>query len=313
MDGQGPQLPPGGAPWERALHFRAADGLGLRGAVWNAGGRRGHVLLLPGRTEFLEKLCIPAAELIARDFAVAALDWRGQGLSDRMLPDGLKGHVGDFAEYRSDLAAFVAVPEVAALGGPRLVAAHSMGGCIGIGAALRGELAADAFILSAPMLGIALSPFARAAGAVVVTLGAGMRQHHLWAPLPAPSKPYVLQGFARNVLTQDEAVFDWIVRILNDVPGLRLGQAPTIGWLDAAGAEMRFIASSRKRLGMPTLALIGTDEKVVDTGALRRLAGPLGIEVVTIEGARHELFLEAAPMRAAVWRAIDRFLTLHDI
>jgi predicted alpha/beta hydrolase len=34
-----------------------------------------------------------------RGFAVAILDWRGQGLSDRALPNARKGHIYDFSEY----------------------------------------------------------------------------------------------------------------------------------------------------------------------------------------------------------------------
>lgn len=301
-------LPPGGVPWDRAIEVCTPDGLRLRGAIWSAPGARRHALLLPGRTEFLEKLCIPAAGLVARGFAVAALDWRGQGLNDRLLPNALKGHVADFADYRVDLAAFLAAPEVAALPGGRLVVGHSMGGCIALGAMLRGELAVRAALFSAPMLGIALDPVARAAAAVVVVLGARLGQRHLWAPVPRPEVPYVLQGFEGNVLTHDRAVFDWITAALLHEPRLRLGQAPTIGWLEAAAAEMRFIARHARPLGCPAMALIGTDERVVDAAALRRLAPRLGLEVVEIPGARHEILLEAAPMRAAGWVEIDRFL-----
>ncbi|MCL5775787.1 alpha/beta hydrolase [Limibaculum sp. FT325] len=313
MDGPGAAVPPGGAAWDRPLRFAAADGVGLRGGVWNPSGGRGHVVLLPGRTEFLEKLSIPAAALAARGFAVAGLDWRGQGLSDRVLPDALKGHVGDFAEYRADLAALLAQPEVADLPRPRVLVAHSMGGCIALGALLRGELAADAAILSAPMLGISLNPALRAASAVVVTLGMRLGQHHLWAPLPEPARPYVLQGFDGNVLTGDRALFDWIVEVLRREPALRLGQAPTLGWLDAASAEMRWIARAARPLGLPALALIGSEERVVDPAALRRTAPRLGLDIGEIAGARHEIFLEAAPVRAAAWQAIDAFLDRHGI
>jgi uncharacterized membrane protein YbhN (UPF0104 family) len=33
------------------------------------------------------------------------IDWRGQGLADRMLPDRRIGHVGKFSDYQTDLAA----------------------------------------------------------------------------------------------------------------------------------------------------------------------------------------------------------------
>ena len=42
-----------------------------------------------------------------RGFAVALLDWRGQGLSDRALNDRLKGYVGSFSEFDIDLETFM--------------------------------------------------------------------------------------------------------------------------------------------------------------------------------------------------------------
>ena len=48
---------------------------------------RGTVVLLTGRGEFIEKYATEVVgELLERGFAVVALDWRGQGLSDRPLP-----------------------------------------------------------------------------------------------------------------------------------------------------------------------------------------------------------------------------------
>ena len=61
--------------------------------------RRGVCVILDGQTEFLEKYGEVVQELAARGFAGAALDWRGQGGSERTLGDPLRAHVGDFSEY----------------------------------------------------------------------------------------------------------------------------------------------------------------------------------------------------------------------
>ena len=81
----------------------ASDGGKGRIAVWPARGGdtpsaakgrkkekpRGTVLLLHGRTEFIEKYYPVIEKLLQRGFAVATLDWRGQGLSER--PVGHRG------------------------------------------------------------------------------------------------------------------------------------------------------------------------------------------------------------------------------
>ena len=86
----------------------AADGVRLRGASLGASpSGRGTVAVLGGRGEFIEKYFEVAAELLSRGFAVAAMDWRGQGGSERPLRNARKGHVDDFSYFERDLDAFV--------------------------------------------------------------------------------------------------------------------------------------------------------------------------------------------------------------
>ena len=115
----------------RAFWLTASDGVRLRGVVW-AGGRRGTAVLFPGRTEFAEKYGRVARALVARGFAVAVIDWRGQGLSDRPPLNPMLGHVEDFRDYQRDVAALLDLVAGLALPGPALLFAHSMGGCIGL-------------------------------------------------------------------------------------------------------------------------------------------------------------------------------------
>lgn len=300
-------LPPGGLPWDLSLALTANDGTRLRGAIWNPGGPRGLALLLTGRTEFLEKASLPAAALVARGFAVASLDWRGQGLSTRLLDEPLKGHVARFEDYDRDLAALLAAPEVTRLGPPRLVFAHSMGGAITLGATARGLLPPLPLILSAPMADIAgrgltallMDQGARAARAI----GLGRR----WPPLPRPEVPYVFNGFDGNCLTGDERNYAWLTEALHAAPALQLG-LPTLGWLAAAQGAVRQIAAlPRDRVG-PALICLGTREGVVDPDAVKALAARLGAGPLMLEGARHDLPIETADHRERLWAAADDFI-----
>ena len=64
--------------------LKTPDGVSLRFARWAPPpGRKGTVCLFPGRAEFIEKYFETVRDLRARGFAVAALDWRGQGGSQR--------------------------------------------------------------------------------------------------------------------------------------------------------------------------------------------------------------------------------------
>src|SRR5580704_18069486 len=83
--------------------FKARDGVSIRFARWPAPpGRKGTVCVFHGRTEFVEKYFEVTRELRARGFAVATMDWRGQGGSQRLLSDPRKGHVTSFTKYGID-------------------------------------------------------------------------------------------------------------------------------------------------------------------------------------------------------------------
>ena len=74
--------------------LKTRDGISLRFARWPAPpGRKGTVCLFPGRAEFIEKYFETVRDLRARGFAVAALDWRGQG--------GSSGYCGTDAKVMS--------------------------------------------------------------------------------------------------------------------------------------------------------------------------------------------------------------------
>ena len=104
-----PGDPPAAA---RAFFVNAADGKRLRLALWPASEpARGTLLLFPGRTEYLEKYHEAGADFAAAGWHVLGIDWRGQGLSDRLIADPRPGHVLDFAEYLQDVSALAGAAE----------------------------------------------------------------------------------------------------------------------------------------------------------------------------------------------------------
>ena len=79
--------------------IKTSDGVALRYARWAPpAGRKGTVCLFQGRAEFIEKYFETVRDLRDRGFAVAIVDWRGQGHSSRRLRDARKGYVRDFSD-----------------------------------------------------------------------------------------------------------------------------------------------------------------------------------------------------------------------
>ncbi len=89
-------VPSGG----EVVAFKGYDGAELRSALWEptVGPVRGSVCIFPGRGEFIEKYFEVITDLRRRGYAIAIMDWRGQGGSARMLSNRRKGHVVGFTE-----------------------------------------------------------------------------------------------------------------------------------------------------------------------------------------------------------------------
>lgn len=315
MDEQAPFLSPapGGLAADATWWITASDGVRLRAALWTAPNARAHCVLCTGRTEYIEKASLPAAELVARGFSVISVDWRGQGLSDRATDDTLKGHVGDFAEFQRDLDALLATDQAKALPGPRLLMCHSMGGLIGAGALQRPEISETvaATVFSAPMFGIAMAAPMRAAAWVTVKIGMALGMAKRWPPFGDVKTPYVLSDPDDNVLTGDPAVWDWMVKIARDHPATSIA-LPTLGWFAAATRELNR-ATPKMSKGIPTLVLLGSKEAVVDPSSVRAGAKRLGATLMDIKEARHEVLIEEPRLRAEAWAGIDAFLSQNGL
>ena len=287
------------------------DGLRLRAAYWPA-GPRGTVLLLNGRTEFIEKYLEPVAELQSRGFGVWALDWRGQGLSSRLLPDPVLNHAVRFADMLDDLDLLLDRLVVPGLQGrPLVMLAHSMGGHLGALALARRPGLFTRAVLSAPMIDFRRHPalrlpLMRALLAVALLRpGAAARHGPGTGRLPPLDRP-----FAGNPLTTCPDRYAADVAQLRADPRLQVGGA-TWGWLRAAAGSVADLhrPGLAQAITLPVLLLLAGRDRLVDNRALRRFAGRLpDAELVEVPGAEHELLREHDRHRHQVWAAIDRFL-----
>ncbi|MCY1125785.1 alpha/beta hydrolase [Frigidibacter sp. RF13] len=278
----------------------AADGVRIRAAFWRA-GEKGTVLLFPGRTEYIEKYGPAAGEFRRRGFAMATIDWRGQGLADRPLPDRMTGHVGRFRDYQLDVAALLAEARAERLPEPYFLVAHSMGGAIGL-RALHENLPVRAAAFSAPMWGIRIHPGLRPAAWALSTLSRPAGFGHSYAPGTSPVTYVAEAPYEDNVLTTDPEMYAFMQRQIGAHPDLALG-GPSLHWLNEALHECLAL----RRLPAPTypcLTALGTRERVVDTGPVHRvMAKWLGGKLDMIEGAEHEVMMERPAIRAHFYDA----------
>lgn len=276
----------------------SADGVRLRVGLWPLSGARGTVLLFPGRTEYLEKYGRAAQEFGKRGYAMATIDWRGQGLSERLIDDPMTGHVFDFRDYQQDLRALFAAVVEAELPQNYFIVAHSMGGTIAL-RALTDGFEAKAAAFSAPMWGVkmaaAVKPVAWAMSWAWPKLGRG----ETYAPGTGPESYAANQPFEGNQLTSDPEMYAWMQAQTSALPELGLG-GPSLQWLYQALSETRTLRSLRPLPGLPAITHIGSEEKIVDPEAVTAVMADWKRGALTrVNGAEHEIMMEIKPVRDA--------------
>lgn len=288
-------------PGATCVWLGTADGLRVRAACWRTGAK-GTVLLFPGRTEYIEKYGPAAGEFARRGYALATIDWRGQGIADRLLEDRAPGHVGRFSDYQRDVAALTGFLRAEALPEPWFLVGHSMGGCIGL-RALHEGLPVRAAAFSAPMWGIRMPPALRPLAWLLATAGPALGLGDRLVPSTSPVT-YVLEApFEGNLLTRDRAMFDFMRRQLTAHPELAIG-GPTLQWLREALRECRALRRMPSP-DLPCLTVLGVEERIVDIAAIeRRMARWPGARFDRVSGAEHELMMEAPAIRARFYDAV---------
>lgn len=261
------------------------------------------LLVLPGWSEpamtFSEFM-----QGLQNSYCVYSYDHRGQGFSGRMLSNSQIGHVQEFQDYLDDLhkvIQFVVQPRK----GERLfLFGHSMGGLIALGYVAQ-HSRVDALVLSAPMLGINTSPWPHWLANLIVwsytRLGGGENYtvgHSDWHPKP----------FADNPLTRDRDRYYYSELLFKRNPEVVIGGV-SHQWLYASMAFIDKLPEQLSRLHIPVLLLQAGDEHFVEKDAHTMFCNAYSnCEIQVYPEARHQLLMEANPVRDQVYARINGFL-----
>jgi len=296
--------------WHKRF-IKSRDGKQLRIGLWDAAPgtpSRGVCVLLGGQTEFLEKYEEVAGELAARGFQVASVDWRGQGGSDRLVPEPLKAHVRDFADYDADLAAFMEQIVKPMSAKPPLALAHSMGGHILMRALHDHPDWFTAAVATAPMMQALTRGYPPIVARTVCFTENLFGQQDAWVWGMAERDPLKM-SFEDNIVTSDRGRFARNQAYLVAEPDIRLA-GPTWGWLEAAYRSMNLAMSSGypEAIQTPTLIIGAGHDRIVETSAARAFASRLPHGAyLELEDAEHEILMENDTIRARFWKAFDEF------
>lgn len=319
----------GGTP---LAFFTGAGGLKL---AWRAfaqadrSGERGAIVLVSGRTETMLKSKELVHDLWRNGWSVYLYDHRGQGLSQRepaVAAPALRQHgdVGRFDDYVDDLRAFVRGVVQPAGHRQHVLLAHSMGGAISALMLEAGGPQAALFraaALLSPMLTITglfqqpadIGLCSAARGATAIGLGASY--------LPGGGD-WRDKGFNNNPYTASPTRYARFMAEYQTNDTVRLGSA-TLRWTAESCAAAGRARASAAQLRLPVLLVIGADDRIVHRSGANtfcdgvRLANPArgcggdGGGPVLLPGGRHELLIEADPIRNAALTKALQFFEAH--
>ena len=295
--------------------FKGFDGAPLRFGVWDASRmpRRGTVCLFGGRGEFIEKYFETIADLQRRGFAVATMDFRGQGGSVRELSNPRKGYVRDFADHDRDVTRFMRDVVLPDCPPPYIAMGHSTGGNILLRQATAQNSWFERMIISAPLLHFAPAslplPERQVALLMEILCLVGLGQHYARRSLD--DNFFEHMPFEGNDLTSDRERFTRNLDLLRLAPELATG-GPTVAWIRAACRSMKVLAQPDfpEKVHVPLLLIAAGADKVVSTLAIEEFARRLKIgSHVIIPGAQHEILQERDALRQQFWAVFDGYVS----
>jgi lysophospholipase len=272
------------------------------------GDSKGTVVILNGRADFVERYFETMADLQRRGYHVAGFDWRGQGGSQRLLKDHLRGHIRSYREYDEDLRAVMEGVVTKNCPGPYYAIGHSTGGHILLRNLSRQTWFKKA-IVTAPLMELRYGAWPKSVAFLLATVATAFGFG--WCYLPGFKKPpFLLRDFEGNPLTSDRKRWDRDVRTMQVHKTLGVG-GPTYAWLVATILSFKDLHSRRKGQGLncPVMMILAGREHVVDNAASHRFANAMpGVSVVTIGQSMHEIMLENDTVRKEFLAVFDSYV-----
>ncbi len=295
-------LPPGAV----CLPVLTRDRLLLRAMFAKPAFPRGTVAIIGGRGDFAERYFETMRDLLARNFAVASVDLRGQGGSEGRYRNSYRSRLRSFADYDEDLRAFVEECVMPECPPPYYAIGHSTGGHVLL-RALRHETWFRKAVLVSPLVDVLYGAWPRPVAAAVVNAMNLLGLGRLYLP-GVNRRPLGRHDFPGNLLTSDQWRWNRDSATLEHASHLGLGGA-TFAWIRAARPSLAAVRRMRKPMA-PVLIVAAGADRVVSNEAIRDLARTTpGIALSFVPGARHEILSEHDGIRRQFLAAFDSFVT----
>jgi lysophospholipase len=289
-------------------YLEVDKGIFLRFGYWKSGRKniKGTVCLIGGRTDFIEKYSETIGKLNQKGMDVLSFDWRGQGLSTRLLKNRRKGYVKDYNDYVGDLSVFVEKIYMKNASRPYILMGHSMGGHIAIRYLAEHGNIFDSAVLVSPMIDIRTFPFPKKLLQKIIRIfvKAGYDKVYI-----SGNDRQMENKFKRNSLTSDKSKFEKSKKFATENPQIAIGGV-TFGWLHASFDSIDLLNQPGYLENIRTRVLLfsAENDRVVCNNAQKRLCGRLpNCKFIQVSGSRHEILQEKDIIQKQFWNIFDHF------
>jgi lysophospholipase len=299
-------LPPGA----ECLELVTADKVRLRAMRAIPEAPRGTLVLLGGRGDYIERYFETTRDVLMRGFAVAMVDLRGQGGSQRMAAEPYRDVTRNFADFEEDVRTLMDGLVLPTCPPPYFALGHSTGGHILLRVLRKNDWFMKAMLVS-PLVEIVYGPWPKPVVWLLVNAMALTRQGSRFLP-GIRKTPMGRADFPGNPLTSDRRRWERDSSTLEAAPQLGLG-GPTFAWLHAARRSLTDMWKMEKP-SAPVLIVAAGADRVVGNEGIRRLARKVpGIALTFIPGSRHEILSERDEIRQQFLAAFDSFITTANV
>ncbi|PRM08306.1 Phospholipase YtpA [Haemophilus influenzae] len=248
------------------------------------------MILVNGRAENMLKWTELAYDFYHQGYDVLLFDHRGQGYSQRIIPQ--KGHLDEFCFYVDDMAKIIEKVTALFSYSTQHLLAHSMGSLISTYYLANCDHRINKAILSSPFYGIPLKHPIRDELIIALMNILGQGERYVFG-----KGDYQQTHLEYNELTFCKTRMKWMNRINRKNPAIHLG-GPTFRWVHLCLNAIKHLPKVIPKIEIPILILQAEKEKIVDNKNLEKLTALFpNARCEVILNAKHEILFEQDKLR----------------
>ena len=279
--------------------------IAYRHLVHDKSAGRKLMILVNGRAENMLKWSELAYDFYHQGYDVLLFDHRGQGYSQRIIPQ--KGHLDEFRFYVDDMAKIIEKVTALFSYSTQYLLAHSMGALIATYYLANYDHHINKAVLSSPFYGILLTHPIRDELIITLMNILGQGERYVFG-----KGPYQQAHLEYNELTFCKTRMKWMNRINRKNPAIHLG-GPTFRWVHLCLNAIKHLPKVIPKIEIPILILQAEKEKIVDNKNLEKLTVLFpNAQYKVVFNAKHEVLFEKDNVRRNVLKNVNHFLNVQS-